>query len=650
MFSVLCGACADLVVAQSRAALVGRVLDGEGEHVASAEVLLVHRVLPFAVGADELDLPGDEVLRVRTGEDGRFRVEVQEGRGYSGYAFWTDAAGQQHGTLQQEDLVAGSYTEFEEPTIDHGPMPMRIRIEGLDAWAGLGPFRYRIVPYLGHPIALPVSADPTGLLVSPPLPGNRGGLEILTANGEVLYAIRIGSPERGPDGQAVPTTVSMPPPMERRLRVVAAAASAPAARAPIAGATVRVRSVSHSHPLRTFGADDSLDRSAWRTLGVTDADGRLSVQVPTRGGADDRFVNVQLVVLATGRATVHAGWMRGRPYVAGAVLDDEALRELVVPLPAAQPIHGVVRDESREPMAGAVVYLRTWFERQGEDGISVWTGPGLLARTDATGRFEFADAAASYHQTGLFVVPPPTWRLGAAENDPPRPDWLAPLAANVDPKDHRRLGAVDLERLRAIGVTVLDDEGRPVRGARIDSVLTNSGSRSEQPHAWTDGRGRAQLRVTREARRLLLVTHPTVGCRGLIADHDDLVVQLEPYFEIVGRVVDRSGDPVAGADVDVRTSQSLRAPGELRGMEHSLDSMLDDRNRVRSAETGADGRFRLRMLPTRGRRVGFTVSGLGLQAAFEVEWPVDAGEGAGAEPGVALDVPLDVGDVLLGPR
>ncbi len=623
--------------------MVGLVLDAAGERVADAEVLLVHRVLRFAIGVDDAELPGDDVLRARTGPDGRFRVEAFEGRGYAGFAWWTDAEQLQHVTVQQEDLVAGSVLELRESVLDVGSPPLRIAVQGLAIWEFLGPLRFRALPELGHPIAVPVEAeewsgerDALCQLVLPPLPGHCGALEILTAEGEVLHRFRVS----GGPADAPPQIVTMPPPARFRLRAVDAASGAS-----IPGAVVRVRSADSSQPVRSPVDRAAPVRSTWRVVGTTGEFGTMTCRVPVEEG---RPQEARFLISAPGRAVVHAGWSGDTPYVSGRVVTDMEEGLLVVPLPEAEPVHGVLADRAGMPLGGVPVVLHTQLRLSMRKSVLSWDGPGHFATTDAEGRFEFAGVARRAVTGSLFVVPPPTEREDLSESAWPEPELVGTLAKAVDLTTRRDLGTVEMGRLQEMRVEVLDTEGRPVRGARVDKFSVDFDPEFPEPHAWTGGRGRARLRVDPAADPVVLVTHPTAGFAGVVPADEELQVRLGPLLELVGRAVDMDGRPVRGARVAMMRQGRRLARAAPLDAGFRLQEVYASLNENRMARADLEGRFVVRLFPAIEQRLllGVAADGLGGSLRVDPELVKEALRGEGPIPASRRDL----GDVVLFAR
>jgi peroxiredoxin len=131
-----------------------------------------------------------------------------------------------------------------------------------------------------------------------------------------------------------------------------------------------------------------------------------------------------------------------------------------------------------------------------------------------------------------------------------------------------------MEKAARPRVLVLDMDGAPVPGAEVRAWPEPGRPRHE---AATDQDGYAELRSVAPARCVLAVSaegHAVATLEAdLVADAQDVTVQLGPANVIRGRVVDLEGNPLAGAQLRVDIVGFVPCSG------------------VWQAETDADGRF-----------------------------------------------------------
>src|SRR5690606_6091623 len=154
-----------------RGPLVGEVRDANGEPIAGADVTLVGRPVPWVPELGEAD-----VVRVQSGQDGRFRASLLATTTYSAFAVV-----ERDGAWLASDVV-DSVTAGALPVLRvYRPLPHRVlRVAGTEPWKARGPFRVRAssggrVPF---EVTVPVGED-SGLAELPPIaPDAHGSLNI----------------------------------------------------------------------------------------------------------------------------------------------------------------------------------------------------------------------------------------------------------------------------------------------------------------------------------------------------------------------------------------------------------------------------------------------------------------------------------------
>ncbi|MEM7357256.1 MAG: carboxypeptidase-like regulatory domain-containing protein, partial [Acidobacteriota bacterium] len=228
----------------------------------------------------------------------------------------------------------------------------------------------------------------------------------------------------------------------------------------------------------------------------------------------------------------------------GAPKEPPAPRDFVLEEPVT--ISGLVVDaESERQLAGARVWLRDT--------------PSAFTDTDRYGKFHLVTAAAAWQRSWLRATRPGYLRSIAR----PRPRRSAKPATLPSP--------LELQPADTLFGRIVDAQGEPIDGAKI--LLQASQQIPHTTRSQPDGRFKApaignvvyQIRVSKTAyldeQREASVDDGPVD-RGIR-------VVLRQGLEGFGRVVDRAGEPIDGAQVSLLTpdeaAQAHRGPGASHG-------------------------------------------------------------------------------------
>lgn len=293
----------------------------------------------------------------------------------------------------------------------------------------------------------------------------------------------------------------------------------------------------------------------------------------------------------------------------------------------------VLEQASRRPIAGAYVWA--------EDD------PGAAVRSDGEGRY-------------LLPAPPPPVRRLAGASERAGRGWVdLPALPGVATAGSGRIAAPPLF-LRSSALlrgTVVDEAGRPVDGARVESTPDPADARSENGADWipveqrTGEDGTFRLRVPAGLPLLLAARHPRRNPARLLlpplqggGQKTGIRLELPPGRAAFGRVVDLGEKPVAGANVRL-----LPASGEKAA---PFAFYQDLRDEGFEGTTGADGRFAIAKVPGAALDLEVKASGYAPLLVPGIEPPSLREENpapGGAKGASGQGGPVDLGTVVLRP-
>ena len=325
--------------------------------------------------------------------------------------------------------------------------------------------------------------------------------------------------------------------------------------APLAGAQVEV----------SLNVGNTRDNLGAKPV-VTDAQGRYELKcLPLEG----EFI-VSAFAKDHGRKQL--------PVSSAAETNRVELPPFVLP-PANLMVAGQVLDDNEHPVGGANVT------------VSGTDQPSANMTTDRKGQFHFkvceGTLQISANGKGLFG------NISAEAGDT---NVVLQLGQN-------QMNGGSAHRLTG---TVSDAEGKPVAGAQISVVPSNSGNtggvrsgtNGEYHLTWSPWQGQqmSYLVVARAASRNL------AAAEELDEETTNLNVQLKPALSLVGRVQEPGGEPIAGAQVGI----SIRSGNSTSTLNTG------------PATADAQGRFELKCLPPDGRFIVYASAKDHSQAQVEI--------------------------------
>jgi RNA polymerase sigma factor (sigma-70 family) len=307
---------------------------------------------------------------------------------------------------------------------------------------------------------------------------------------------------------------------------------------------------------------------------TTDEAGRATIPLPTP--APERFMDV--LARKNGFAPVRTDMRRP------GVVDDIPAAYTLAML-SFEAIGGVVRDEQGRPIAGVTVKPMI-FTRHGSDirpTRETFEQPKTV-RTDAQGRWRWETLPAG--------IEPDRVSFQFSHPDYPRLDLPTDKGLEII----RRDGVTILRPGMEVSGRVVDSAGKPIPGARILRGETRFGG--DVARAETDADGRFRFLQVPAGAAVLTIQAPghapdlkKVDVRPGLAP---IASRLEKGRMIRGHVVNRKGEPLAGASVSVdfwREHQTLdwqtrtddegdfhwdHAPSDAVSISISLEGYLDD--------------------------------------------------------------------------
>lgn len=500
------------LLAQERRPLTGRVLDHANQPVAAA---VVHWTTTIAAHAS---VAPAEVLTTTTDATGRFRVEVLPGRGYAGGAVGPRSAA---GEVAVTPLVvAAGSGEFLTLRLGRPAAPARVPVRGGQAWGAEAPTRLRFTLQHAPGLQAEVEIAADGMVPVPPLPADAMWVEFVTTPGETLAAAEV------PLSAAPPTTLEVPAPRPLRVRVVDGNGN-PAAGATIAMRTLLARSTSSGR----YGASV---REAWRTLGATDAAGRLDARIAPAADWLQVFT-----ARRGGAATALAALVGDKPVDARHDANADAA-ELVFALADERPLDGRLLRSSNEPLVGATAWLEVTHLLPLPQGGSAQVPLLFPVVTDATGAWRASGLPAQF-TTPRLLAPPGL----------PRPAGLQLPAILTEASGQvAALEPVVLAGLPTLDLQVLRADGGPAEGAAV--LLVPLAPRRWFVEPWDaqhrlDRAGRARIGL-RAGEALLFCTDGSSFAEQVVDETTGrLELRLEALPKSVWHITTADGKPAAGA-------------------------------------------------------------------------------------------------------
>ncbi|MAE76626.1 MAG: hypothetical protein CMJ85_07155 [Planctomycetes bacterium] len=605
------------VAAQQRDRLLGSVNGTAGEPWVGAQVVLHSPANSLTLAAQVPD-----TARATTGNRGRFRAKLIRGRTYSAWAMLP--GDKKRVTAVVHELVAGRVARLVE--VKDAPDRLELQVSGLDAWQKVCKVTLRAVDALGvhHPIELDAEGAVAVDGVATPV-----WIE-LRQDDATIYSTKL-------DLEA-DLRVTLPPPLRVPVRVIDAATKEPLAKARVTfGGSVHLRT-----------ARDR-DRALHPPTAHTDENGVCTMLVPSpvrSDGKRSRYYRLNFTARTPGYAMVRGGLSNKRGGGLRSLKDEEleagaGTNELVLEAKRGFTLRGVIRGIDRASAAG----LRLLCKLPGTTPINKksWSHFHTYEWTDidSEGRYAIHGICERSSDLQLALLVAPALLEGLIGEQAGK---LSQSSVIWVPVDHLLLHKItkdptatdiDLDKLRVVDLRLRLPDGRPAEFVSVWTLgpwaknLHNLDDSLLRPTC-TDRRGRCRL-LSHKAEPVIVAhgeNHYHVGA----AKAERGPIDMLPFSTVAGSVVDADGNPLAGANIRIRTTSWSSIGSSLQGVISSLNRQL------LPTTTDAKGHFTARFIPDRGLRYGLCASTK--VDGKHVRGEVDLRVGQNSIKGAELSVPV----------
>jgi len=311
----------------------------------------------------------------------------------------------------------------------------------------------------------------------------------------------------------------------------AVSASEPAPAAQPQFINLRIINAKTKGPVADVGLEVQFNSKDWKTQVIlkdkTDAEGRAKVRVP-----DWPVYSYRVYLLKEGFPPLRVYWGDG---------EAPPESEFTVPMDPAVPIGGTVRDEQARPIEGVTVAF--YFYRPDDGRIRI-SFTDCDVKTDKDGRWRSDMAPADLNdELRIFLNHPDYVSDQRTPSHTPLPKYPTPSVKALQ----ALAGDYVMKKGIAIRGTVVDGEGKPIAGARVqpgEDAYT-------RPAVEADDKGAFRLPNAEPGEVVVTVSKegfvPEVTRAAVREGMAPLRFQLAKGQTLRGRVVDKQGNAVAGA-------------------------------------------------------------------------------------------------------
>ena len=256
-----------------------------------------------------------------------------------------------------------------------------------------------------------------------------------------------------------------------------------------------------------------------------------------------------------GRYTLHVMPPKGSPYLApytqADVRPDIPEHEIAVRLVRGSTVHGKVVDSGT---GSGLSSVRIAYRRRvpGRDQVAASVWEKIHAQTGPTGTFSITLPPGKCEM----FISEPIPGYAASESILAAVAGSGPLVHTVDIQPGQQIDAVVFAlNHSAVAGRVVDSDGNPVAGVRVDELW----SESERCRTVTDALGRFVM--TGDSPSALRFMHYQRGLGALVREEElrtkngELEISLEALEIVRGTIVDENGHPLPGALVQVHSNE-----------------------------------------------------------------------------------------------
>jgi hypothetical protein len=313
----------------------------------------------------------------------------------------------------------------------------------------------------------------------------------------------------------------------------AASAGEPAPAAQPKFINLRTINAKTKGPVADVGLEVQLNSKDWKTQVIlkdkTDAAGRAKIKLP-----DWPVYHYRLYPKKDGFVPLRVYWGDG---------EAPPESEFTVPMEPAVPIGGAVRDEQGRPIEGVMV---AFYFYKPDDGRIRINFVDCDVKTDKDGRWRSDMAPADLNdELRIFLNHPDYVSDQRTSSHTPLPRYPTPSVKVLQ----ALAGDYVMKKGIAIRGTVVDGEGKPIAGARVqpgEDAYT-------RPAVNSDDQGAFRLPNAEPGEVVVTVSKesfaPEVTRAAVREGMAPLRIQLAKGQTLRGRVVDKQGNGVAGATV-----------------------------------------------------------------------------------------------------